>query len=1102
MIDLTRRSDCAPRVAARFRLLLVGMTLVYAPAAARGEDPWTPGFELPAWKSIDRLQKYPYPDAAPVPDFAALCRDREPLVRAAACMAIGREADPRRLPLLVPLLQDSSPIVRKFALAALLRLDTSEIKGPLLEVLGTWEELTPPLAVGGNQALGLARLGLPNWLVGSNTSLADRRRWLAEFDASQWRMTFPTPQHDLTGDDGRTTVWLTIPAAELDADSQIRLRIVIRRHGGTHAVRGRLHEVGVLREIQFDDLTQLKLVPIGEPLVKDLEVNLPPEATHEYDVLAGVSRGKLLPGVYLLEAGQADWPLFVRIRRSRQTQDEIPKLISQATDVKAIKRLRDERVQAAVHALLGVFTANAHQNNFQAADALARIGDPRAVPVMLQFPRMTAGDSGVDTYSALSRFGEAGDDEYSRCILDWKSRLDDDADPTLQLSLKLLSSRGTREVDSARLELTRTLAQSITNDQTNQNYRRLGILRSALPAMAQKHPQELTDALWTLRDRPQVWAHLLNEFRLERSAWSSQIVVGLYERAAAEGDEATRGIVLEAALRQSPEEVLMSKSPLATIEEALTLIRWTRMAPQTLENTIARLEKFLAGNPHVGLQLGLAHLYSLRDDSAKAEPLWRSVVDSAAAPDDDKASAHCSLGEWHSQRGDPASAKRHWEAALALMKPNTAYGWSARTPEQVQRSLGQLSDSPQLAGAMIELQRMPSMIEINEDVVLADRCAFYLDPSRRLRRWDLRNRSEGTFGVMPNPVRQVAPLDRQHVLVLFKDGTSWMYREGERKPLWEGPDRIPHFSHLTLSKDVISIADESGVLYALHPRDGTTLWKGSCHVRNDAAPPPQDAQPADDDNDPFAGGLLLVPITGYRHPTSSRFVRQVGPLLLLPEKAIDPRRFRCLNLKDGSQQSQFEVGFDVISMAADGDLAILAGAGGQVAAVSLREGKVRWETKIESLSLKSEHQLNTAWMAAGKVAYVSAEDRLFALDAQSGRIRWSWTWTPAGNRPRTARGSGPYSRMIPLADRLIWTVDWDSGRSPGGGPAHHTDVVVLASTGKRLLHQTSPQSAARMSVASPYSVVIDKALFVRFDQIWESWPIPPVDPTEAGPTPP
>ncbi len=1004
-------------------------------------------------------------------------------------MAIGREADPRRLPILVPLLKDDSPIVRRFALEALLRLETPEIKGPLLEVLGTWEEIKPPLSFGGDRVLGLVRLGLPNWLVDSNTSLAARQQWLEEFDSDTWRITFPVPHHDLTWDDGRTTIWATVTEAEFDSVDQFPLRLCIRRRGGKKATRALLPETGALREIQFNDSVPLTLAPKLDPMAENLDVRLPPDGNVEYDVLAKVSRGTLLPGVYLLEAGQADWPLLIRVRRSLKTEREIPELLSNAADSKSIKRLGDERVQAAVPVLLGGFTANANQNNFQAAAALARIGDPRAVPLMLQFPGMIARDVLGDTSSSLRWFGTTGDTEYARYILDWKAQLESDTAQSLRLSLQLLGTRGTAEVDQARLDLVRALAQSITNEQTRGNYGRLGIFQAAIPAVAQKHPEELRDALWTLRDRPEAIEFLMNDFRRERNEWSAKLVGQLFERAVEQSDYRMRKVLLRAALRQTPEIVLLSKSPLTTVDEARSLILGANATPSTLENTIARIEKYLQDDPHLGLKLGLAHLYDLRADSAKAEPLWREVLESESAATDEKATAHCSLGEVLSRRGEPAAAKHHFEAALLLMKPNTGYGWNSRTPADVRRRMDELAAIPELKGVTVTQRRMPSRIELNGDAELADRCAFFLDESRRLRRWDLRAQTENSFGVMPNPVRQFVPLDRSLVLVLYKDGSSWMYREGERKPVWEGPRGIPHWSHLSLSKDVITIADDSGALHALNPQDGSTLWKGRCHVLNEADPKPVDALPGAADDDPFAGSFEVT-ITGFKDPTSCRFVHQLGSLLLVPEKAINPRRFRCLRLKDGSEQSKFEVGFNVISLAADGDVAILAGVQGQIAAVSLSAGNVRWESKIDELNIKSDYELNTAWKAGSNAAYLTAKDRLWAIDPLTGRVLWSWTWSPAGKQPMKAAQYGPYSRMIPLDDHIVWLVDWKTGLKPVDGRDDRTDIVVLSASGQPLMHHTSPLSDSQRSVVAPYAVVDGETLFVRFDQTWESWPLP------------
>lgn len=69
-----------------------------APAAKRpAADPWVSGYALEGWDRIAALQRYPILDENP-PDWQAVSRDKDPLVRTAAAMAMARTAGCRAHP--------------------------------------------------------------------------------------------------------------------------------------------------------------------------------------------------------------------------------------------------------------------------------------------------------------------------------------------------------------------------------------------------------------------------------------------------------------------------------------------------------------------------------------------------------------------------------------------------------------------------------------------------------------------------------------------------------------------------------------------------------------------------------------------------------------------------------------------------------------------------------------------------------------------------------------------------------------------------------------------------------------------------------------------
>ena len=111
-----------------------------------------------------------------------------------------------------------------------------------------------------------------------------------------------------------------------------------------------------------------------------------------------------------------------------------------------MKTLGEQRALAAVPKLLETFVANAGKNNFAVAKALARIGDPAAIPVLLKHPHMVDDDLLGNTERELASFGPAADLHFEKLIVNWRRVRAGSEAESLPIALKLLGPRGSAEV--------------------------------------------------------------------------------------------------------------------------------------------------------------------------------------------------------------------------------------------------------------------------------------------------------------------------------------------------------------------------------------------------------------------------------------------------------------------------------------------------------------------------------------------------------------------------------------------------------------------------------------------------------------------------------
>jgi len=207
-------------------LALVGLVLVAILVAmcANGQapavDPWASGYTLDGWDRIAALQRYPVLDEQP-PDWQAVSRDADPLVRTAAAMAIARAPDAALIPVLRPMLTDEHSLVRRWALHALLEIRSPLIREPLLEVIANWEDF----AAADERRFEFDRVCLPYDMA--SRPLQDRRQWVKTF-APAWTLNTADPVRD------RGT-WLKMAVctkeSEIDAGEPIDLRFRVKTEG-------------------------------------------------------------------------------------------------------------------------------------------------------------------------------------------------------------------------------------------------------------------------------------------------------------------------------------------------------------------------------------------------------------------------------------------------------------------------------------------------------------------------------------------------------------------------------------------------------------------------------------------------------------------------------------------------------------------------------------------------------------------------------------------------------------------------------------------------------------------------------------------------------
>ncbi|MFO8015177.1 MAG: HEAT repeat domain-containing protein, partial [Phycisphaerae bacterium] len=508
-----------PQAFAWLLLPLIALALCAAGTGdgdAATQDPWTSGYALDGWDRIAALQRYPVLDASP-PHWDAVCGDANPLVRTAAAMAIARAPNPALIPVLRPMLKDENPLVRCWALRALLEIRSPCIREPLLEVLANWKDFE----TADERGFEFGRVGLP--LDMAKRPLRDRRQWVQQY-APAWTVDTTEPVLDWST---RLETTACVQASEIDAGDPVALRFRVQAQGADERLSLGLAGMFVSwRAIDADgrptphrpyELRHQFPHDMGEP--KRDRIDLVPGPNGPFDLTVLTQDTPPPPGMYLFETlyGEA---LLIRVRRSAAMEARIPDLLKGPIDAETAKMLGRQRVRVAVGPLIEAFRESDGTGPLAlaAAEALGRIGDPRAAGVLLDHPQLNRSEgtcmAGGSTFGALKRLGRAAWPACERRLRSWRGRLAGDKALGLVLALRVLGPHGSGEAIVARQEMIRDLSAALGRErEPRRDDPRPVVLAAAVRAVAPNQPDLVVEAVNRLAARPGLAARLLREVR-------------------------------------------------------------------------------------------------------------------------------------------------------------------------------------------------------------------------------------------------------------------------------------------------------------------------------------------------------------------------------------------------------------------------------------------------------------------------------------------------------------------------------------------------------------------------------------------------------------
>lgn len=1067
--DTGRRGRMAGRWSGRALAiggLLFGLTCHADPA----DDPWVPGYRSGAWDRIHRIQSCPLTVKLDTNDLKALCADLNLFVRAAAAFAIGRLQTKELTPSLIPLLDDDAEIVRRSAFWALLRMEDDQIKAPLLKVLSSWPDVDHWFPGTHNYFYLFRRIGLPHHLA--RLPLEKRREWVKKLDVAAWDVRFDDSQSPISPTNGRIDITVYPALSHWDAGHPVKLTVEIKPVGCKKPLKLRLTDgtgdwfaVGDKGDVSRRDMYEWRMhFPKGlAELDHDIMLPITPDACRNEELSLSPTRKPLPPGVYLFCSFRSMCPVLVRVRRSKAFERQIPDLIERIPAREAVETLGQQRVTAAVPALIRAFEDR--HCVFAVAKALSEIGDPSAISVLLDNPLLREEDVIGDTSRALSAFAERAFPYFEERIHRWRRELRAGKAHGLAIALRLLGYAASEQARSDRLEIMQTLVAEADGSRTRESGEKQMVLRAALAGAAYSHPQEVVDVIWGCADRPDLASALVTSLRrVYPEAVSPETVKPIASQlwVRATRDPGTAPQLREALtrlLKESVPELLSDpEQGIASEREALYVLESVRGKEGASRNRVAaKVREFAERSPSIRVKLGLAQLYFDLKKFDECEGILKEI-EGAFSEDWQRVPAFYCLGEILTARGDLRAGREYMQKALSLAEPHHCYG-TVRNGIMIGRIEHRLKIvETMLATPALRFQEhgMSPSVGTHRYLEVAGGRAFYIDSARRLCSWSPLTQQGWAFGIMPQVVRDFMPLDQSRVFVAFLDGSSALYELGERDPIWKRSLALGFDSFLTASPAAIIAANEAGVLHALNPKSGETLW--TRRVRGKRWPEnwwrsKRGLISLHDDH-------VLVPNTASSSVTT----------------------FEWVDVSTGETQWTHSPGVGIDKVTLSGTRGFLSNRSGLVQAVDLAYGKAVWKTNLGASVSLPYNELEVATCTSGEILYVGMKKTVWGIDGSSGETIWQWDWSPAPGAGSFGGRNCAWPRLRATEEGVFLVFRWEADQRP---PGHErTDVILFSKTGEIICRAASPQTAPYF--ADNIFLAGDRLVF-RKNCRWEVW---------------
>ncbi|MCX5654615.1 MAG: PQQ-binding-like beta-propeller repeat protein [Planctomycetota bacterium] len=820
---------------------------------------------------------------------------------------------------------------------------------------------------------------------------------------------------------------------------------------------------------------------MGEP--KRDQIDLVPGQNGPLDLAVLTSRRPPLPGIYLFDTLHAA-PMFMRVRRSVEFEKKIPDLLKPPLNAANVELLGRQRVWAAVGPLTEALKSpdpdRSNSVGFAAAAALGRIGNPASIPVLLDHPRQYVGDMMGYTYGSLKQFGSAAWPEYEKRIISWRGRLTGDSEYGLSLLLGLLGPNGSEAADRARLEIVEAMVAQLKGGREGQqgDAAKFLLLRAAAIAIAPRYPDRVVDTIISLADRPELASWFLRELQQSRlpPEQIERIALDLWARLKLKpAEDRLRTAVLGELSAMIPRVLVAESGPITDEKQAFAAIRAAMAVADKVprdalrrrrEEAVDRVQAWLKSTPtppkdmsDLRRDLALLCFYAKRYEDC----IRLLDVPEGELKDERLKVVACTyrgMALAGLRKFDEAQAELKWAADHA--KVSDIY--EGLSGGDIRRRYAEVWWMPRRDDVRIRTVFLRDMEATSGDPRQYGRRIFGVDSGFRLKAGDPLSEESRVWATMSQEPRDFAPLDERRVFLALKDRTAVLYAEGRDQPVWKRPFALAPESYLSAGPVVITAAEEDGTLHAIEPATGKTLWTRK---------------------------VKTSPWT-VQSSCNTTLLRQADGVVLVPDKRLTPTQLECVDAATGKSLWTAR-GIDRLSEVAVGQgLVVLGGPPGHVTALERGTGRPVFEVDL-CPELKEKHdRVALALDPAGRHVYAAVRNRVWALDAATGRTLWQWTWQERKAMNPPVRPYRPVPQLYPVDKGLFALFQWSEEDNKEGPSLYHSDVVRFADDGTVALHETSP------SERSAFGAFVDgnRLALRKGTGWWEVWefgrpPIPP-----------